>query len=363
METKTYDELYEQMQAQIVSSTDKVSDFTQGSIMRSFLESVARIASRIYTDTKIGYDNNLKAIPYAIFNFSKKNGTKASGEVVFSSSVTLEDVTIIPIGTEVTSGTYTYKTTTIGRIEAGELSSNTVSIIAEDVGVKYNAVPGSITTIKTVLPNNVVSVTNEAKIEGGTDEETDSELISRFRTYINGLQGANSYGVKSAVLSLDGVRSCSIEEHTPPKEDIYNFTVWIDDGTGGMSDDLKESVEDVINGDGTEANPGKRPAGTSFDVLPAESVNIILKITGTVSHVEVGIAKSAISTTLEKYINSLTIGQSVLVANLVVALKRLSYIKSLTIETQANDGKGGDYDLSVQQIARFSSAEIDITSI
>lgn len=83
MESKTYDELYEQMQAQIVSSTDKVSDFTQGSIMRSFIESVARVASRIYTDTKIGYDNNLKAIPYAIFNFSKKAEQRQAVKLFF----------------------------------------------------------------------------------------------------------------------------------------------------------------------------------------------------------------------------------------------------------------------------------------
>lgn len=360
MQTKSYNELYEEMKAQVSANTDKLTDFSEGSIIRAFLESVARVGGRIYTDTKVGYDNNLKAVPYAIFNFQKKKGKKAVGEVIFSSSAAVADVTVIPIGTEVSAGNLAYKTTSVGRIEAGELNSNSVSIQAEETGTKYNALPNAVDTIKTVLPNNVVSVGNAAKIQGGADEETDSELLSRFRIYINGLQGSNTFGVKSAVLAIDGVRSCSIEEHTPPKDDIYNFTVWVDDGTGNMSDDLKESIVNVIDGDGTEANPGKRPAGTAFDVLPAGIVPVILTISGTVSHVENDIAKEAIKTTLETYINSLTIGQSVLVANLVVALKRLSYIKSLTIKTNAADK--GDYNLSIQQIARFESATIELKS-
>lgn len=358
MQTKSYNEIYEEMKAQVAANTDRLTDFSEGSIIRTFLEAVARVGSRIYIDTKVGYDNNLKAVPYAIFNFKKKSGKKASGEVVFGSASAVNAGTVIPIGTEISAGNCTYKTTSRGVIEAGALTSNPVSVQAEEAGVRYNALPDAVNTIKTVLPNNVVSVTNESKIQGGADEKTDSELLARFRTYINGLQGSNTFGVKAAVLAVDGVRSCSIEEHTPPKDDIYNFTVWVDDGTGNMSGELEESIVSVIDGDGTEANPGKRPARTSFDVLPAKIVPVIISVTGTVSHVENDIAKNAINTMLEKYINSLTIGQSVLVANLVVALKRLSYIKSLTVKTNA--AGGGDYNLSVQQIARFSNAAIEL---
>jgi hypothetical protein len=67
-------------------------------------------------------------------------------------------------------------------------------------------------------------------------------MLRRFKYYINGLQGSNRYGIMAGVLGVEGVRSVSIDEHFPPKSNIYNFTVYVDDGTGSLTENLKNTV-------------------------------------------------------------------------------------------------------------------------
>lgn len=357
MTVDSFETIYKRMADNMQANCDQVTDFNKGSIIRSLLEAVATISHKYYLDTKIGYDMNLKAIPYSIFGFEKKKGTKASGRVVFISATPVTTDTVIPLGTVVASGLLNFITTEIGIIRAGDVKSSPVSCQAENIGVKYNVGSGSITQIKTIVPDKVIEVSNPEKFVQGTDEESDSSLISRFKLYLNGLQGGNKYGIQSTVLGLDGVRSCSIEEHFGLKDDIYSFTVWVDDGTGGMTPALEKQIKEVIDGNNTAENPGKRVAGEMFDVLPALIVPININVKVSLERVDVQQAMSEITDTLNEYINSLNIGDDVLISNLIVVLKKHSYIKSLSVTTNAQEG--GDYILNINQIARAGEITIE----
>lgn len=357
MVVESFEDIYTRLVNTINANTGKVTDFNKGSVIRSLLEAIANVGHKFYIDTKLGYDNNLKAIPYSIFGFSRKEGQKAVGEVVFNSEKPLSVDTVIPKDTIVRSGNLSFITTEKGVIPKNTTISNKVGIQAAEAGVKYNVDVNAINTINSVVPNNVIGVTNENRTYNGTDLETDSSLQKRFRIYINGLQGGNVYGIQSAVLSLPNVRSCSVEEHIPLKDNVYSFTLWIDDGKGNMSDSLKEEVISIINGDGSQGNPGKRVAGVNFDVSAALSVNIDLIVNVSVERVENELAKSEIKQALENYINSLLIGEDVLISNLIVAIKRLSYVKSADIITNADNRR--DFLLDINQIARAGTITVN----
>ena len=358
MDVQSVDQIYDRLKNSMQSNCDEITDYNKGSIIRSIFESISRVGHKFYIDTKIGYDNNLKAIPYSIFGFEKKAGIKATGKVKFFAANPINANTIIDRGTIVKSGNYAFETSEIAVIYAGETESNLVSCQAENIGIEYNVEAESINIINTIVPTNVVGVKNPEKLTNGTNEETDNQLLSRFKLFINGLQGGNKYGLKSAVLSISGVRSCEIEEHFPLKDDIYSFTIWVDDGTGSMTESLKNKIEDVINGTDTAENPGKRVAGERFMTLPALAVPIDITIHATAKRVDFEQAKSEMTDALNEYINSLTIGENVLISNLIVALKKYSYLQSLVITT--NSSTEGDYMLNINQIARAGTILIDI---
>lgn len=355
MNVQSYEDIYNKEVACMVANQDKITDFNQGSVSASFLESFARVVERLYLDTKTGYTNNLKAAAYTIFNFKRKAGDKASAKVVFSRSAVKDYISTIPIGTKVSSGNFVFITSEPGTIASGEVNSNQVSVQAEKIGIDYNVAANTINSIDTILTSDVVIVNNPLKASGGTDEETETAMLSRFKKYINGLQGTNNYGLLSAVLGLEGVRSAAIDEHFPPMNNIYNMTVYIDDGTGGLTPELKDQIETVINGDDTGLNPGKRAGGINCRVLAATPVTINITGSCTIYRTEHAKAEYEINKAIEEEINSLGVNEDFVLTSLILRLRRISYIKDVVIDLPATN-----ITINKNQIARFGTASITL---
>lgn len=456
MDTKNYNELITEMKESAIAANTGLSDFNDGSIIMSIFESVARPIEQGYIDTRNGYANNLRAIPYSIFDFQQKKGQNATVNVVFTRNRVLESDSIIPVGTRVSNGSLVFTTTQVatiqaatkatvklvfsrseisgsdlnipvgtrvsdsseslvfvttqaGVIEGGELSSgeieaqavdvgsaynvsaNTLTVIqsilspditsvnnsssatggndgalesnsvgasAEEVGLKYNVAANTITTIESNLSAEIVGVNNPIKATGGADAETQTQMLNRFKMMINGLQGSNSFGIQAGVLSLNGVRSVGIEEHIPPKQNIYNLTVYVDDGTGRLTDTLKEQVEDVINGTDSEDNPGLRAAGINVEVQPATIVPVTVSVNITIYRAEVQRVKNDVETKLQEYINGLGINENVVLSSIVVLLKQISGITDVTGLTL--NGETENIVCGVNAIARFEEAIITV---
>ena len=360
MDTKNYNELLDEMKSSAIAGGSGLTDFNEGSIVMTIFESVARPLEQGYIDTRNGYANNLRAIPYSIFDFKQKSGQKASVSVIFTRNAASDFVSTIPIGTRVSNGTLVFTTTDVGNIQVGEVNSNEVEATAENVGLEYNVAENTITTIESNLSAEIVSVNNPYKATGGTDAETQTQMLRRFKYMINGLQGSNRYGIMAGVLGLEGVRSVSIEEHFPPKSNIYNFTVYVDDGTGRLTDELKNRCVDIINGDDTETNPGLRAAGINVDVQAAAIVYIAVKVTATIYRAEEARVRNDITTTLQQYINGLGIHENVVLSSIVVLLKQITGITDISGLT-LNDSTD-NINIGINQIARFESVDITIVN-
>lgn len=358
MIVKDFDEIYKDLINYIIANQSAVTDFNSGSFVATNSEAIAREIEDIYIATRVGYDNNLKAIPLNVFNFKKKSGTKAAGKVVFMRDNPSDNKVFIPLGTKVSKGAYVYETTQIGEIEANETESNEIGVQAVEIGELYNTAQNSVTTIETFLANDVSSVTNTTEIKGGSNEESENNYLKRFKDYINGLQGTNTYSLKAALLGIEGVKSISILEHEELKNDFYHATIYVAEGSGGISENLRDAINLVVFGDDTEVNPGHKAPGINIDVQPASMFNVDLKIKVQTYRTENSKAVFDIEKALKEEINKLGIGEDVVLSSLVLKLRRISYIKDIEIMSPEKNIKIGD-----NQIANFNSVELEIENI
>lgn len=363
---KTYDEIFESLKANFLANQNKVTDFNNASIIKAFCEAVATEEARKYLETDIGYMLNLNSVPASVFEFKKKDGIRATGTVVFSRSSQKGFVTVIPSGTVVSGGAYKFITTAAITIKEGEKDSAPITILAEKEGADYNLSIGAINSIESSVSSDVIKVANDTKTAGGVDEETDSEMLTRFKLYINGLQGTSSYGLKNAVMSVTGVRSVNTIEHFSDDTTPYNVTVYAEDGTGNLAESIKKDIETVINGDNTAVNPGKRAPGINVEVKAPGIVSVDIKLTCYYYRVDTDVAKKAVEDNIRDYINSLIIGNDVILTSLIAEIRKLSYIKDVKIESLRSKDDSIESDglknlvISGSQIARFGNCDLTL---
>ena len=315
---KSYRTILADMEAWIIANQDYITDFNQGSGISAFCEAVSQQIEQVYLRGKIGFIRYLPELPFYAFGFSKQAGTKSVGEVVFSRNVATVDAVTIPIGTLIsTPSGLIYSTTTEGVILSGETDSGDVSIQANDVGGNFKVPAHSISTMTTPVVG-VDSVDNASSTTGGADEEDDNSFQQRFREYVLGLGKGNVYGLITAAKSITGVRSASAIEHFPPLSDIYNVSLYVDDGAGNAPDEMIEDVLDIILGDSTATNPGYKPAGINLRVLGPTKVTVAIAVvitdTGDVSRTTIS---TNVAAAVTDYINNLQIGEDVIFNELV----------------------------------------------
>ena len=355
---RRYDEIMESATANMIAKQDKITDFNEGSIIHTILDTVARIAERAYVAIRQGYNEMLAILPYSPFKFEKKEGFYASGTVVFSRASALGSQSIIPKGTVVSGGGYTFTTTEAGIIAADSVNSEPVTVVADGAGSDYNIAAGVISAIDTIVPADVVSVTNESAFTGGTDEETDAEFEERFRTYINGLSGTNSYAIKSAALSVNAVRSVSIQNHKPPLKNIYNMSVYVDDGSGGASEETLDAVKLAIEGDNTEENPGHLAPGVNIRVITPTAVPVNVEMNVSIVSTDTDEAKTEIQNVVTAYVNSLTIGEACILSSIITKVMALNYVRDVAITSPA-----ANVEPAINQIARIGTISITLTEV
>ncbi|GHU65099.1 hypothetical protein FACS189447_03440 [Spirochaetia bacterium] len=354
MEIRTFDQITDAMRNYIVAHQDKLTDFNEGSVLSSFDEATARELAMLYIRCRVGFSTYLRNLPYSIFNFKRKTGQKATAAVVFSRTKPFGYETRIPKGTVIKAGALKFLTTDIGVIDPDVLNSNEVHVIAEEVGADYNVNQEAIKTIESVLQSDVTLVRNGAPATGGVDGEDWAAFIDRFSEYILGLQRTNGSGLRTGLTESYLIRSMEIIEHFPPEEGLYNYTIYLEDGSGGITPEAIGKAKSIVDGDGSPANGGFRAPGINVRYLPPTQVPVSIVVERLVTRgVEEGIASKDAENAIREYINSLKIGKSVLISDIIIVLKRISYVKDVKI-TQSS------IPIDLFQIARYASCDITV---
>jgi hypothetical protein len=362
MEVKSFDQIYGDMRNHIIARQDKLTDFNDGDVLTSQVEAMARELAMLYVRCRVGYSSFLRSLPYSVFGFRMKDGVKASTRVVLSRSKPFSYETPIPAGTIIAAGGLRFLTSEAGAVLSGEKDSAPLPAIAQDAGDKYNIGVGTIKTILSTLPADIVAVNNPEPAQGGKNAEDWASYMDRFADYIIGLQRTNSSGLVSALTGGHLIRSMSIEEHFPPLDGIWNMTFYLEDGSGSMTPEALAEAKNIIDGSvikniGSYRAPGVNARYMTPDIVPVALCITVEAERDIAVEVDVSVVATEVVEIVRKYINGLKIGIPVLIFDLNAVLKRLSCISNAKITCPEND-----IIVSTNQIARFENCAVTVVA-
>jgi len=355
-------ELYQSMINYMVANQDVVTDFDKGSGLDTQLNAFATQINQALVKCSGGFKSQFEQIPFQVFDFQRKTAEKASGTVVFSRQDPDPIEILIPAGTIVaTSGGLLYTTQNDVVILAGATSSNVANIIADAVGKDYNVFIGIITEINSSI-DGINSVTNNTACVGGKDKESNSAYFARYTNFILGLAKGNRYGVFTGATSVETIQSGYVEDHFPPEAGLYNFTVYVDDGSGNVPADKLNEVKLVLYGNDTSDFQGYVSAGVNFRVLSAGLVNVAVaydvKINPTLSNASA--VTVAVNEAIQNYINNLWVGSDVIWAEVNRIAQGINGV--IDVVTLTLNGTEDNIETQPSQVPRVSSISSAVSS-
>ena len=360
MEIKSFDQIYSDMRNYIIAHQDRLTDFNDGGVLASQLEAAAREMAMLYVRCRVGFSSYLRSLPYSVFGFSMKEGVKASTLVVLSRSKPFSYETPIPAGTIVAAGSLNFLTTETGAIPSGEIHSSPLLAVAQNAGDTYNVSAGTVKTIVSTLPADIVTVNNPAPATGGENAEDWAAYMSRFADYIIGLQRTNSSGILSGLNSGHLIRSMGIDEHFPPLDGIWNMTFYLEDGSGSMTPEALAEAKRIIDGNLASGIGGYRAPGINVRYLTPEIIPVTthIKVTTDIdvaNELDESVVANEVVEATRKHINGLKIKESFLVSDLTVVLKRLRFLSNVRVTYPKRDIK-----IQPDQIARFGECIVKV---
>jgi hypothetical protein len=327
---KNYIQIYDQMEGYIVGMGIRLSNFNVGSIIRTILEALSLVQGQSHYEF---FQGLLAAIPvslYSAFGFTKKGGTQAGGfiRIAVETNVTGSSLTV-PLGITINVNGNDYITLNAGVIQIGQKVNDPatpISIQSVSPGLDKNISAGDI-AVKAgqgffVGTTAWADAYNEVAFTQGTDEESETDRRNRFLAFINGLTRSTYFGMLSAILGINGVKSVYERELFPTPGWV---TFYVDNGTGAIPTSLMTLINKVINGyiyDSTNY-PGYRGAGIRVSIS-APTVHYLtfvfnIKIDNlTISNPSdiLVLAKTA----LEDYVNGLTMGEDFILNEGITAI-------------------------------------------
>jgi uncharacterized phage protein gp47/JayE len=326
-EDQTFEEILERMLARLPDDIDK----RPGSVAYDLLAPAAAELAQAYIEMDNVLDLGFADTTYGEYldrraaeqGLTRKPAVKATGQVTFTGP----EGTVIPAGTRLVTGGVEpiyFATTAEVTITNG---TATVSAEAEEGGVKGNVAAGEITSLA-VGENlfGVVSVTNAAPFTGGIDEETDEELLERYKEKVTRPQtSGNKYQYEAWAKEIAGVA------------DARCYPVWNGPGTVKIVvvDSEKRSPSAQVIQAVADYIESVRPIGADVTVVGVTEVPIDISVTVTLS---TGADPSAVETSIrdniteyfkkigfvETVVRYTSIGNAILDANGVIDYSNLT---------------------------------------
>ena len=354
-------EFYNFMKDYFIANQNKVTDLNSGSAMDTQFNAMAIQLNQALVKVSGGFKEQFEQIPFQTFNFQRKEELYSSGTAVFSRQTSTPDAVTIPVGTVIgTPAGLLFTTEEVGTILAGNLDSNAVNIKANKPGAKYDILVDGITVINSSVPG-INSVTNNTATAGGCDKETNSEYFARFTNFMLGLDGSSRYGVWTAAVTVDTILSGYVQDHFPPESGLYNFTIYVDDGSGSVPAAKLDEIYLKIYGNDTAEYQGYAAAGINFRVLTAGLIPVNVVYTVEIDPLaDVDAVVFAIENAIKNYINSLWVGSDVLGSEVVRIIKGISSVIDVPPSSLTLNG-GENITATASQVPRVSTITETVT--
>ncbi|MEW6491441.1 MAG: baseplate J/gp47 family protein [Cyanobacteriota bacterium] len=222
-EQKSFTQIFEAMRDRTPPS---LTDFTEGSVVRTMYESFAyelavlyaqmeKVYLSAYVDTAEGAQLDMVV---AILGIKRGEPDFAAGTVTFKRDLGIDEDIVIPLGTLVTTeDTEAAPKKAYQTIEFKTIPRNQKSVRVRVQAVRRGEIEVTDAQTITVMPQpvpGVKSVTNEERIAfTGKQRETDEELRDRAKKTLLAASGANITAIENALISLPGVRGVQVREN------------------------------------------------------------------------------------------------------------------------------------------------------
>lgn len=323
----------------IRSVTDKVTDFTVGSVARSMVEAPAAEMDEFYQQLVIGLQEAIPVSVFTTFGFNSIPAEAASGTIRFSTGGSLATALItVPQGTVVAvpNTSQQYATQTTATIQVGQ-SYVDVLVSAKLAGIAGNTGANTITSMTTPV-SGVTVVSNPNPLINGRDAETSDERKTRFQSYVStlsrGTKAALEYGAKTAQLvDSNGVITEYVAHATVYEPYVSDVTqpislvdVYIHNGASATSSALVSQAQQVVDGyydAAGKAIPGWKAAGVQ--VIVSAAADKAVNVTGTLTlatGTDHASTVTAVVSAIQSYIQGLDVGATVVLAELIAIIMR-----------------------------------------
>lgn len=267
-EDKTYEAIRSGILDKITSLDKREGSFVSDMIspvsleMEGIYKQFEKLLGIMFVEDSAGEYIDKRAEEYGL---TRKQGTKATGSVLFTGRAGVS----VPAGTLVSTITgLLFETVEEVSIPSAETTAE-AAIQASEAGSVYNVLKGEVCRLP-VSVSGISGVTNTEKTLGGSDDETDRELIERLLFLLRSpATSGNIYHYKIWATAVDGVGDAKIFplDNGPGTVTVLPIT------SDGRSPD-KKIIDDV-----TAYIEENRPIGATVTVSAPSEVMIQISAT------------------------------------------------------------------------------------
>lgn len=289
------------------SRTSEISDFTMGSsVTRAIYDAIALQIQQYYVLTIQNIEDGIEQGVQNGFDFYKREGLQAFGDVTieFASPVT-RNMTI-PRGTLFTSskngydnGYYTIEPYTV----LAGTNMCTITVYCNVVGTTGNIPANTIDTVQNTI-DGMSEVYNEEAFLTGQDDESEADFKERFQNYIEALGRSTKQSIEYAARRVQNITGVYVDD-----SETGLIKVYCHDANGNLEDNDYSKVVYAIQSDEDDYVP----AGIAWEVLPVDkqrvnvNVDIYVKDLGKLSDS----VEDTVTTLVYNYLETRKVGEDV----------------------------------------------------
>lgn len=321
---KNFADLYAQLENEARQRVPQLSDYQEGSVIRSLFESFAVELAVLYEQLDLVYGagfidtaegDHLDRV-VAVLGIKRNEPDFAAGMVTFRRDAGARDALTIPIGTLVTTAEdptqepskKAYLTTAEAQLAAG-VTAVDVHVHAEAPGHQMTTEAETIVVMPRPTPG-IKAVTNQAPVRFlGRERESDEELRQRAKQALLASGRASATALENALLSLPGIRQVRLqEEQTKPGIVV----LYVDGLTAENEAQVRQRIDEV------------RAAGIYVVLKPAQPIDLTvilrIRLDSRVKGEERELLEKRVATTVEAFIQRIPMGEPLLFAQLTAAV-------------------------------------------